>query len=136
MENRVRAEINITPLVDIVLVLLIIFMVLTPLAQFTEDVAVPQVRPSGSLVPDAVFVVSQLDEQTFFINREQVKASDLGARIRDLLKVRRDRTVFFAANEELQYQTVLATMDLIRNSGAERVAIVSESRLIEGLRSL
>jgi biopolymer transport protein ExbD len=136
MKGRAIADINITPLVDIVLVLLIIFMVLTPLAQFTEDVSVPQVRQEPGPVPAPVLVVSQLDEKTFYINHERVKPEDLCVKIRSLLQIRRERVVFFAANEELGYQVVLDTMDRLRDSGAERIAIVSESRLVEKFRPL
>jgi biopolymer transport protein ExbD len=61
-----------------------------------------------------------------FLNREQIDAKQLPLRLTEILKHRRDKTVFFSADDELNYGAVMATMDVIRNSGAERLGIITD----------
>lgn len=132
--GSLNADINVTPLVDVVLVLLIIFMVLTPLLQLGYDVNVPPKKTAlqSEVTAKAQLVVTQIEERRVFLNREQVDLSQLPLRLTEILKNRGDKTVFFSADDELPYAVVMSTMDLIRNSGAEKIGIITEKVTIPG----
>src|SRR5450759_2109245 len=92
-----KSDINITPLVDVVLVLLIIFMVITPLLQMGYDVKVPPkatVDQPQSLVDQVI--VSLTPQNQIFLNKQQVTATQLAQQLGDILKNRRDKTVFLS----------------------------------------
>ncbi len=118
-----RSEINITPLVDVVLVLLITFMIVTPLLQRGYEVAIPRngrVQPEPS--PEKI-IVSFTSRNEIFLNKEKINAESLAARLVGLLKGRRDKTVFLSAQDEANYGQALRVVDAIRNAGG-KVGIV------------
>jgi biopolymer transport protein TolR len=125
---RLQSDINVTPLVDVVLVLLIIFMVVTPLLQMGYDVNVPPkaTADTSQVISKEQLVVTQVNAEKVFLNREQVDIKQLPLRLSDILKHRRDKTVFYSADDELNYGKVMETMDLIRNAGAERIGIITD----------
>jgi biopolymer transport protein ExbD len=123
-----KSDINITPLVDIVLVLLIIFMVITPLLQMGYDVKVPPKatvdQPQTTI--DQV-IVSLTPQNQIFLNKQQVTATQLAQQLGDILKNRRDKTVFFSGDDASSYGEVIKVMDIVRNSGAKNLGIVLET---------
>lgn len=123
-----RSDINVTPLVDVVLVLLIIFMVVTPLLQMGYDVNVPPkaTAEASAVISKEQLVVTQIQADKVYLNREQIDLSQLPLRLTEILQHRRDKTVFFSADDELNYGLVMSTMDSIRNAGAERLGIITE----------
>jgi len=123
-----KADINITPLVDVVLVLLIIFMVLTPLLQLGYDVNVPPKATveASAVVSKAQLIVTQAEPGKVYLNREQISLEQLPLKLTEILQHRNDKTVFFSASDEMNYGMVMTTMDLIRNAGAERIGIITE----------
>ena len=123
-----KSDINITPLVDVVLVLLIIFMVITPLLQMGYDVKVPPkatVDQPQSLVDQVI--VSLTPQNQIFLNKQQVTAQQLSQQLGDILKNRRDKTVFFSGDDAANYGEVIKTMDIVRNAGAKNLGIVLET---------
>jgi len=126
--GSLKSDINVTPLVDVVLVLLIIFMVLTPLLQMGYDVNVPPkaTAEASAVITKEQLIVTQKDPDKVYLNREQVPLNQLPLRLTDILKHRSDKTVFFSADDELNYGAVMTTMDIIRNAGAERIGIITE----------
>jgi biopolymer transport protein ExbD len=127
-QGSLRSEINVTPLVDVVLVLLIIFMVVTPLLQMGYDVNVPPkaTAEASAVISKEQLVVTQVSAEKVFLNREQVDPKQLPLRLTEILKHRRDKTVFYSADDELNYGIVMSTMDVIRNSGADRLGIITD----------
>jgi biopolymer transport protein ExbD len=123
-----RSDINVTPLVDVVLVLLIIFMVVTPLLQMGYDVNVPPkaTAEASAVISKEQLVVTQISAEKVYLNREEIDVKQLPLRLTEILKHRRDKTVFYSADDEINYGVVMATMDLIRNAGAERIGIITD----------
>jgi biopolymer transport protein TolR len=121
----IRSDINITPLVDVVLVLLIIFMVAVPLLQMGYAVQVPPKVTTATPQPDADQVIVRLDEAGHaFINKTPIGDADFQAALTRVLTGRQNKVVFFAADGELSYDKVAAFMDMVRNAGAQNLGIV------------
>jgi len=125
-----KSDINITPLVDVVLVLLIIFMVITPLLQMGYDVKVPPKatvdQPQSSLDQ---LIVSLTAQNRIFLNKSEVTPAQLTQQLGDILKNRasNNRTVFFSAEDGTAYGDCVRIMDLVRTSGASNLGIVLET---------
>ncbi len=121
--GRIRNEINITPLIDVLLVLLIIFMVLTPFLQLGFESQLPPTAPATATHQEQLIV--RIDGAgSLFINRRQVLASAFTAELRSLLQGRENRLVFFAADGELPYERVTDFLESVRSAGAENLGIV------------
>ena len=123
-----RSEINVTPLVDVVLVLLIIFMVVTPLLQLGYDVTVPPKAEAAQPQPPPQdqIVVSVTGNNQIFLNKEHVPLEQLPLRLGTVLKNRSKTTVFFSAEDRLGYGQAVRVLDVIRASGAKNIAIIEE----------
>jgi biopolymer transport protein ExbD len=123
-----KSDINITPLVDVVLVLLIIFMVITPIVQMGYAVQVPpKVETSAPVPQDSNQVIVRLDaEGRPWINKQMISMSDFPAKLREVLTGRSSKVIFFAADGELEYDRVAAFMDVCRKNGAQNLGIVFE----------
>jgi biopolymer transport protein TolR len=125
--SGIRSDINITPLVDVVLVLLIIFMVAVPLLQMGYAVQVPPKVTTATPQPDADQIMVRLDEQGHaFINKTPVELAQFQGMLRTALTGRQSKVVFFAADGELPYDKVATFMDLTRDAGAQNLGIVFE----------
>jgi biopolymer transport protein TolR len=125
----VRSDINITPLVDVVLVLLIIFMVVTPLLQMGYEVQVPPKVETVVPQPLDDQVVVRMDaEGRTFINKTVVTQAEFPTRLREALTGRADKVVFFAADGELPYDTGADFMHMCRDNGPQNLAMVCEDR--------
>src|SRR5687768_5310291 len=123
-----KSDINITPLVDVVLVLLIIFMVITPIVQMGYAVQVPPKVETAAPVPqDSNQIIVRLDaEGRPWINKQMISMTDFPGRLREALTGRSSKVIFFAADGELEYGKVAAFMDICRNNGAQNLGIVFE----------
>jgi biopolymer transport protein TolR len=124
-----KSDINITPLVDVVLVLLIIFMVITPLLQMGYDVKVPPkaTEQTISQVPPDQLVVSLMPNNHIFLNKQELTEQQLKTQLADNLKNRSQKTVFFSADDSVPYEQVAKLMDIVRNAGATNIGIVLET---------
>jgi biopolymer transport protein ExbD len=127
-----RPSMNVTPLVDVVLVLLIIFMVVTPLLTKKFWVHVPikeePQEPQAPLPPEQQPVVLMLGKDgTLRINREEVKREELPRRLARIFAARGDRTLFFDAEEGAAFGPAVEAMDLARGAGAFTIAVITKS---------
>ena len=120
-----KSEINVTPLVDVVLVLLIIFMVIIPMNQMGYDVNTPPKVETKVQVVDNDQLIVRLDANgAVFINKEQVAQAQFAGRFREVIKNRESKIVFFAADGEITYDHVADVMDMCREAGAKNIGIV------------
>lgn len=121
-----KGDINITPLVDVVLVLLIIFMVVTPLLQMGYEVQVPPKVESAAPPPDmSDQIVVRMDiNGKKYINKQQIPDAEFPGKLGEVLKGRQSKVVFFAADGELEYSKVTAFMDEVRDNGVQNLGIV------------
>ncbi len=131
-----KSDINVTPFVDIVLVLLIIFMVVTPLLSRTLDLSVPpksDASPVDVVTSDQLILTVKGPETApkIFLNREEIQGGPDGVkeRISELMKGRREKVVFFQADNELPYSYVVQVMDNIRGGGAEKIGLITDENL-------
>lgn len=125
-------DINVTPLVDVVLVLLIIFMVVTPMLTTGYDLDIPQ-KMENIDIPDEVvaeqLIVTYTAEDGIWINKDLVERDDFATTIEQILAGRRKKSVFFAPAREVQYDEVVQILDIIRHSGAEAIGLVTDDAL-------
>jgi len=129
-----RSDINVTPLVDVVLVLLIIFMVLTPVIQMGYLVKVPPKAPAN-LPPSAVqdqIVLRLAPGPRVLINKEEMTMEQFPGRIATILRGNTAKMVFFSGGRDVDYETTMKFLDLARSSGAKNIGIIVEDPMAGG----
>ena len=122
-----KSDINITPLVDVVLVLLIIFMVVTPLLQRGYETKVPPKIQTTALPPMTDQTIVRLTEDgNMFINKDQFTEKEFLAKLAEVTKGREGKIIFLAADGNLRYDKVAWFLDLCDKGGAKNLGIVLE----------
>ena len=132
---RPMAEINVTPLVDVMLVLLIIMMIVAPLLQQGVAVTLPRATNTAEKpeTQDQTVVAITADKR-FFVNAVQIQKADLRRRIEDVLESKKERIVIIKADEDVEYGAVMEAMDELRASGIEDMGLITETRRPAGER--
>ena len=119
------AEINIIPLVDVVLVLLLIFMLTAPMMYRGIDVNLPRAAAKPTAVEERM-VLTVTKDQALFLNDRRVPPGGLDAALRQAFVTRTDKTLYLKADAGLNYGAVIETMDRVRRAGIERLGMVTE----------
>jgi biopolymer transport protein ExbD/biopolymer transport protein TolR len=125
------ADINVTPMVDVMLVLLIIFMVVAPLLQSGVSVAVPKTKNpelDPNIVKDTSAVVAVPNDNEFYIGKDKVAQADIPTKVKNILKDKpaNEQIVYVKSGKFVKYGTVVDVIDKIREAGFDRIGLVSE----------
>jgi biopolymer transport protein TolR len=124
-----KSDINITPYIDILLVLLIIFMVITPVRQMDLDVKVPQTSQDDSqkqAVDPNVIVVSIGESAKIAINQEETSIAQLGAKLTEIYSKRANKNMFVSASAKLPYGDVVKVIDIAKGAGVGDIGLLTE----------
>ncbi len=124
--RRALSEINVTPFVDVMLVLLIIFMVTAPLMQQGVDVNLPETTTQPLRVKDDPLILSVQKDGRYFLGRKEVALSELVARLEAIFEARGSKEVFLRADREASYGVVVKAMAAAREAGSTRLGVVTE----------
>ena len=128
-ENPPVSDINVTPMVDVMLVLLIIFMVITPM--LSKGIQVQMVKTKNPIPmqaadkSDAILVAVTRDGRSY-LNSNQMPPEDLAPKVKDLLTNRLDKTVFIRADQRAKYEKVVDVVDNLRAAGVDQVGLLTE----------
>src|SRR5579871_1274588 len=127
------ADINITPLVDVVLVLLIIFMVTAPVLQSGIEVNVPKTRTVKEITQERL-VISINKEQRVFLGNDPININEIGAKLRQRIRDPQHQSVFIRADEDVPFGAFATVMDAIKGAGITNVSIVTQPLNQDGSR--
>ena len=127
--GSIKSDINVTPLVDVMLVLLIIMMIVAPLLQQGVPVRLP-LAANSSEKPETQdqTVLAITADKRYFVNAVQVPKDDMQRRIGDILESKKEKVVIIKADEDVEYGAVMEAMDNLRKAGIEDMGLITETR--------
>jgi biopolymer transport protein TolR len=126
--KKVNSNINVTPMVDVMLVLLIIFMVITPMLMNKVQIDMVKVENSVAM-PDAdkddAIIIAVTRDGAVYLGRDKIDPDQLGTLVRDKLATQTDKTIYFRADARSQYKAVEDAIDDVRTAGVEEVGLLT-----------
>jgi len=124
--NKPMAEINVTPLVDVMLVLLIIFMVTAPMLSMGIDVNLPKVKSKSVDVAEEKLVLTINESKEIFLNKTKMPLGELNAKLEAIFSNRVDREIFLRADKNVPYGFVVEVMAEVRKAGVDKLGMITE----------
>jgi biopolymer transport protein ExbD len=132
-KGSLKADINVTPLVDVMLVLLIIMMLIAPMLQQGVAVTLPEAGNTGDK-PDTQdqTVIAIAANKAMYLNAKPIQETELATKINELLESKTEKVVLIKADEDVDYATVMETMDSLRSAGIEDMGLITEKKVRGG----
>jgi biopolymer transport protein ExbD len=128
-KGGLKADINVTPLVDVMLVLLIIVMLIAPMLQKGIDVNLPEAENTGDKPDTADQTVVHIDrESKLYVNAKLVNESDAITRLQAILETKADKIVYLKGDKDAPYSAIMKMMDALRGAGIETVGLITEKK--------
>ena len=125
-ENELNAEINVTPLVDVMLVLLIIFMITAPMMNTGVDIDLPAVTAQNIEDPEGKLVMSIAANRAIKLGGTDVKWADLETKLKSNERVQRESQIYIEADKDLPYAVVITAMAIAKNANVSKVMMLTE----------
>lgn len=125
-DQRPMAEINVTPLVDVMLVLLIIFMVTAPMLSMGIDVNLPRVKSRSIDIAEEKLVLTINENKEIFLNKSRMPLAELNVKLTAIFNERVDREVFLRADKQVPYGFVVEVMSEVRKAGVDKLGMITE----------
>ena len=131
--GEVKSDINVTPLVDVMLVLLIIMMIVAPMLQKGVDVKLPQAANTADKPETQEQTVIAINAQRqLYLNSVMVREDDLRQKVTEVLESKKEKVVLIKADIDTPYSAVMATMDKLREAQIENVGLITEKKVRAG----
>ena len=132
-QGGLKADINVTPLVDVMLVLLIIMMLVAPMLQKGVDVKLPTAaNTTDKPETQGQTVVAIAADRRVFLNTVQVRPDDLTQRVSEIFENKTEKIIIIKADEDVEYGAVMSTMDALRAAGVEDMGLITEKKVTAG----
>ena len=125
-EKRFMSDINVTPLVDVMLVLLIIFMVTAPMMTQGVEVNLPQTTTQGMKTREDPLILTVNKKGEIFLENQAIKLEELGMKVQTIFKYRRDKEILLRADKEIPYGFVIKVMAAVKGAGVTKLGMVTE----------
>ena len=129
-KGALKADINVTPLVDVMLVLLIIMMLIAPMLQQGVSLKLPQAAYSSDKPETQEQTVVAIDaSKQIFLNGSRIREDDLTTQIAQLMETKKEKVVLIKGDQDAPYSSIMAAMDRLRAAGIENIGLITERKL-------